>query len=73
MKNKLVRYYGVSLGLIVLIFVIVGCEVVPSKPFEYPLQCRPIEIKYCEGHGPAAMKCRCINVELETLSDFRMA
>ena len=45
-----------------------------NKPFEYPIQCKPVEIKYCEGFNTGSMKCRCINPDFETIgSTFRMA
>tara|TARA_Y100000593_G_scaffold91784_1_gene181558 strand:+ start:1349 stop:1579 length:231 start_codon:yes stop_codon:yes gene_type:complete len=76
MKNRLLRYYGVSLGfiLIILVFIMIGCDTTYTKPFEYPIQCKPVEIKYCEGFNTGSMKCRCINTDFETIgSNFRMA
>ena len=73
MKNKLLRYYGVCLGFIILIF-LAACDTTYTKQFNYPIQCKPVEIKYCEGFNTGSMKCRCINADFETIgSNFRMA
>lgn len=76
MKNKLLRYYGVCLGfiLITLVFMMVGCDTTYTKQFNYPIQCKPVEIKYCEGFNTGSMKCKCINPDFEMIrNDLRLA
>lgn len=78
MKNKLLRYYGVCLGfiLITLVFMMVGCDTTYTKQFNYPIQCKPVEIKYCEKRGgrTGSMDCRCIDPDFEMIRNgFRLA
>ena len=73
MKNKLLRYYGICLGFIILLL-LAACDTTYTKPFEYPIQCKPVEIKYCEGFNTGSMKCKCINPDFEMIrNDFRLA
>ena len=75
MKNKLLRYYGVCLGFIILIL-LAACDTTYTKQFNYPIQCKPVEIKYCEKRGgrTGSMDCRCINPDFEMIRNgFRLA
>ena len=73
MKNKLLRYYGVCLGFIILIF-LAACDTTYTKQFNYPIQCKPVEIKYCESFHTGSMDCRCINPDFEMIRNgFRLA
>ena len=75
MKNKLLRYYGVCLGFIILIL-LAACNTTYTKQFKYPIQCKPVEIKYCEKRGgrTGSMDCRCINPDFQIISNgFRLA
>ena len=75
MKNKLLRYYGVCLGFIILIL-LAACDTTYTNQFKYPIQCKPVEIKYCEKRGgrTGSMDCRCINPDFEMIRNgFRLA
>ena len=54
----------------------VGCDTTYTKQFKYPIQCKPVEIKYCEKRGgrTGSMDCRCINPDFEMIRNgFRLA
>ena len=73
MKNILLIYYGICLGFIILLL-LAACGTTYTKPFEYPIQCKPVEIKYCEGFNTGSMKCKCINPDFEMIrNDLRLA
>ena len=74
MKNKLLRYYGITLGFMIILLM-VGCQSTDtSKPFKYPVKCNPNnEIQYCEGNSPNSFKCRCLKIETGIFSNYRIA
>ena len=54
----------------------VGCDTTYTKQFKYPIQCKPVEIKYCEKRGgrTGSMDCRCIDPDFEMIRNgFRLA
>ena len=71
MKNKLLRYYGICLGFIILLL-LAACDTTYTKQFNYPVQCKPVEIKYCEGFNTGSMKCKCINPDFEMIRNYLM-
>ena len=53
-----------------------ACDTTYTKQFNYPIQCKPVEIKYCEKRGgrTGSMDCRCINPDFEMIRNgFRLA
>jgi len=76
MKNKLLRYYGICLGFMILLL-LAACDTTYTKQFNYPIQCKPVEIKYCErigGRTGSNYNCRCISPNSKMISNsFRLA
>jgi hypothetical protein len=62
-------------GLVILsLLLLISCSTGGKDHFEYPIQCKSAdEVKYCEGHTPNNLDCRCLKIDRGGFGGYRIA